>query len=578
MLKRFKKLVSVLGVGFILVSLVPSVDAGAVDLSTAVSPSKIVDQQVDYGQSKTYKINAANKSSDLPDMTLKNKISIEVGMEDEYGDQIDCSKFVTIDKTEFNLAPENEDFVNLTISPTNPEELPEGNYKVYVDFVQQPIEGLPMSNQTNVIRVPLLVFIGNENDYNSRSCDFRIANVDFDLSGKKTTIINEIFDGCKKVLNPFKIVKTVKEVKDTPSYLFKTKKGLVADINNQIGSLTNLRNVMSNSESSLTNSKYVYCKDEWLNESVKRASKVDEGIEIVVGEDDKISIPCSSDSCSTIFNQIQNIARTNKNCTLSELSNDLQVPNVKGVSKEYPTLVIDLENCGEVAVTAKGNYTLTYNDSEEISNNNIVTPTVAPNSTEEVKDVVTNKSLSSGNYQINGKLVFREISKDFNFNFKVDSLRIWVIIGIIVFFILYIAIILAIIIYILRKLFSKTPKIVDENGHKLNAELVSATLGKYHVYRKKKALSKLDYTLVSPNDEDFKFILKQRGKSLKVESVKISVQSEDSSEVEVSNSNELKLTDDLLGKTVKVSFKVDAYSNAVFVLRFKKDGRVKTGR
>ena len=176
-------------------SLVPSVDAGAVDLSTAVSPSKIVDQQVDYGQSKTYKINAANKSSDLPDMTLKNKINIEVGMEDEYGDQIDCSKFVTIDKTEFNLAPENEDFVNLTISPTNPEELPEGNYKVYVDFVQQPIEGLPMSNQTNVIRVPLLVFIGNENDYNSRSCDFRIANVDFDLSGKKTTIINEIFDG-----------------------------------------------------------------------------------------------------------------------------------------------------------------------------------------------------------------------------------------------------------------------------------------------------------------------------------------------------------------------------------------------
>ena len=67
-------------------------------------------------------------------------------------------------------------------------------------------------------------------------------------------------------------------------------------------------------------------------------------------------------------------------------------------------------------------------------------------------------------------------------------LRIWVIIGIIVFFILYIAIILAIIIYILRKLFSKTPKVVDENGHKLNAELVSATLGKYHVYRKKKAL------------------------------------------------------------------------------------------
>ena len=195
-----------------------------------------------------------------------------------------------------------------------------------------------------------------------------------------------------------------------------------------------------------------------------------------------------------------------------------------------------------------------------------------------MKDVVTNKSLSSGNYQINGKLVFREISKDFNFNFKVDSLRIWVIIGIIVFFILYIAIILAIIIYILRKLFSKTPKIVDENGHKLNAELVSATLGKYHVYRKKKALSKLDYTLVSPNDEDFKFTLKQRGKSLKVESVKISVQSEDSSEVEVSNSNELKLTDDLLGKTVQVSFKVDAYSNAVFVLRFKKDDRVKTGR
>ena len=566
MLKCLKRLSCILGIGVISFTLIPSSDANAVDLSTAVSPSKISDQQIDYGESKTFKIFGANKSKDLPDMSLKNDISIEVSVEDEYGDKVDCDGLVSIDKNKFSLAPENEDCVNVTVTPKSSESVPEGDYKVYVDFIQKPIEWLPMNNQTNVIRVPILVFIGNKEDYNSRECDFIVSDVDLLLGGEKTTVFKEIVNGCKKVLNPLKIVSAIDYVREHPNYLFKTKDGLVADINNSAGSSVSLRDVMVNSEDKLSNSQYVYCTDSALNKSVKSCKKCEDEVLIILEDDETISISCSDVSGTSIFSQIQNIARSTKNCTLSELATKLEVPSLKNFSKENPTLQITLENKGQVAVTAKGDYKLTLNSSEEICNNTVVTPTLYPEESCELQDVLTSKSLSNGEYSVDGVLKFRDLEKPFNLKFSVNSLRVWVIVGIIVFFILYITIILIIIIYILSKLFRKKPELIDKNGNKINYQLMSMDIGKYHKSKKDKELKHVKSTkIVMPTE--FKFEVKFKGSIINFEECKISIL--DEPRRIISDSNVLTVDSLVLGEYLEVSFNSSRSNRISFVIRLE---------
>ena len=419
----------------------------AAQVSFAISPSKIYDQQINLGESKQFVFNVANKSVGVTDESLKNmKISMESHLEDEYGESI-TNNIVTFDNENLTIKPDEVQKVTATVKI--PNDMIQGNYKLSIDFVQAPMEGL-FGEQTNVISVPIFVFIGTTDEYSKMKVDYSVGKSYLSYNTENTTLFKESIKDCIKVLNPFNTVSTIKDIIYRPTYNFVKNKTDRIDINNDI--YTNLENVMTTRKHT-SDFKYVYYKKSWLNKKILHSSKSANKITLTLEGDISLEIKGTDNSLNEIHAQLSTIAQKNKedSITLSALAKELIVPKNYKYSKLTPYLVTKVTSHSDIPITLTGTYKTIKNNSKTVLEGEIFSPTIEPNKTEEIKNLISKEDLTEGVYSINGSFSIRNISKDFSYKFSVTSLRYIVLIVVIIFILIYYYIIYRIIKWLLQK-------------------------------------------------------------------------------------------------------------------------------
>lgn len=443
-----------------MITMLPNVQVKADEVSIAVSPSKLVDEHLDYGQEKTYSFFLANKSTG--DSTKLLNILTTTKITDEFGQDVDLD-LIKADPSEFSVEQENQQEVKVTVSiPKGIEnKLPSGYYNFYVEFAQKALNLNEGSEQVGALAVPISVFVGSEDDYNKLKGDFTVTNSYLDLGGKPQTI----FSICKsyfiKSLNPLNWWSNISDICNRPYFNIgkKIRDGRftdqVLDINDDF--YVDLSKVATTHKLFMTDRNYVLYNKDDLNQPLKNCKNNSSNITITLSNNHKVVIECNPNSSSTIFDQIKALANLNTNATLSDLFETIQVPCNKNYYKSMPILTTLVKNEGNMPLTLKGTYSTYYNTSNLIAEGEFISPTVIVNESKEVKTSIVSDTLNKGNYLVKESLTFRKKSEENNYNFKVEEKRKIILICQIIFILFYLVLIL-LLIRLIKKL------IKDKNG------------------------------------------------------------------------------------------------------------------
>ena len=495
--------------------LVPSIPTKALEVGMAVSPSKVYDEQLDYGESKEFTFFVANKSKDLPEGSSNMTISIEPSIEDEFGQEVENpSRFISFDVDQVTVDVEKEAKVKATIKmPDSSEELLAGNYSFYVKFIQNPIEGLSISDQTSALRVPVMLYLGSEEDYNSFDVDFTVIDSHVTVGKvEPTTVLNECLANCKKVLNPFRTLDVIRDIIERPNYVFKADGKTILDLSDK--AFVQLDNVIVENEKDLGDRQYVVCPKEWFKESIMTCKNNKTSISISLENSEELTINGKPSSIAYVYEQIKTLAQDNPNATVSDLAKTLKVPSNVNFEKEETILNCELENGSDISVTLKGQYTLKKNGTEEVAKDKLTSPSIKPGESGELNYILTTKDLSDGDYELTGDLKFRNESQDLSNKFTVKSERQIIIASVILFEVFYIAIILGIIIFVFKKLFCKKPELLI-NGSKVKTVILKSSLSRRKAKSGRHA-SKNKVPLTILTDESITFTVKNGNKLLDV--------------------------------------------------------------
>ena len=451
MRKKNKFIFSLLLMCFIAIGLFPK-EALGMEVSFAVTPSKIYDEQIELGATKSYVFYVANKSSGTnSDFTITTDISGSV--ENEFGESLDNTGVIAFDTEKVTLGL--EEVKKITATVTIPKDYEIGSYKMYACFTQEPVPGFSMGEQTNVIKVPLYIFAGNKDEYSEKNVDFDILDSYLNYKDEPTTVLKESVKNCIKVLNPFNIPSVMQDIANRPVFNFDTKDGQKIDLNNDI--YTKLKNV-STTKDKLSETKYVYYEKEWLNKKVENCENKKSSLNISLEDDIVLAIEGQPSSIEYIYSQLQTMAGQSKNLTLQDLFDNLQVPKNYTYEKVYPILVSEVKSNSDIPITLKGEYNTVKNNVDEVKSDTISSPTIMRGETIEVQNIIADKDLDKGSYWVSGTLKIRDKAQSFNYSFEVTKERNVILIAVISFLIMYLALIIVLIVVVIkfvRKRFNK---------------------------------------------------------------------------------------------------------------------------
>lgn len=481
MKKVNKKYIELLLAFLLIFTIIPVKQVKAMDISLAVNNSKIYDENIKQGESKTYTLGFANKSTNITKKEYETlNIDIKAVAKDNNGKEIkDIDNIVSLSKTTSSLKVEELDTVDATINI--PENYEDGYYIFTICFIMQPIEGLGSISQVNEIDVPIYIFVGDHSKWNNKTIKYSILDNYLIYGDEPTTVLKESLNSFINCLNPIKIPSTFKDIKNKPIYNFETKNGQILDVNSNI--YTKLKNVTTTG--TVSDIKYVKYNKNNLNKKVANVKIKGNKITISLENDKKIEVPLKANSLVYVKQQLEALLnQTDTTIDLQYLFDNLNVPCNKNYDRTYPILATTIKNNGDTYLTVKGNYSL-YKDGElikinvggqegDIDKGTICSPTIEIGGKNTIKNLVTSNQLLNGEYTIkvnlNTEKAPQNITKNFSYSFTVKSYRQYVIIlTIIMLAILYLLI--AIILYLLLK--KRYPKLLVKNNNKYKKMKIS---------------------------------------------------------------------------------------------------------
>lgn len=464
-MSRVKFSKSILLILILLITMLPSVQVKADEVSIAVSPSKVVDEHIDYGQEKEYSFYLANKSTGDSTKTLNLLTTTKVT--NEFGEEVDLD-LIKSDPSEFSVGQENQQEVKVTVSiPKGVEDkLPSGYYNFYVEFVQKALNLNEGSEQVGALAVPISVFVGSEDDYNKLKGDFAVTNSYLDLGGKPQTF----FSICKsyfiKSLNPLNWWSNISDICNRPYFNIgkRTRDGRfteqVLDLNDDF--YVDLSKVATTHKMLMTDRNYVLYNKDDLNQPLQNCKNNGSSINVTLSNNHKVVIECNPNSSSTIFDQIKALANLNPNATLGDLFETIQVPCNKNYYKSIPILTTLVQNEGNMPLTLKGTYSTFCNTSNLIAEGEFISATIGIDDSKEVKTSIGSDTLSKGNYLVKESLTFRKKSEENNYNFKVGEKRKIILICQVIFILLYLVLIILLVKFIKKFIKNKNGGAPDE--------------------------------------------------------------------------------------------------------------------
>ena len=406
MKKMNKKHIGLLLIFLLLFTIIPVKQAKAMDISLAVNNSKIYDENIMQGESKTYTIGFANKSTNVTKKEYETlNIDIKAVAKDNNGKEIkNIDDIVSLNKTSSSLGLEQIDTVDATINI--PKDYEDGYYIFTICFIMQPIEGLGYISQTNEIDVPIYVFVGDHGKWNNKTVKYSVLDNYLIYGDEPTTILKESLNSFVKCLNPINIPSTFRNIKNKPIYNFKTKNGQILDVNSYI--YTKLKNVVTTGN--VSDTKYVKYNKDNLNKKVANAKIGTNKIIIILENDTKITVPLKPNSLVYVKQQLEDLlTQSDVTIDLQYLFDNLNVPCNKNYDKTYPVLATTIQNNGDTYLTVKGEYSL-YRDGElikinigqdgDIEKGTICSPTIKIGEKDTIKNIVTTNQLLNGEYTI----------------------------------------------------------------------------------------------------------------------------------------------------------------------------------
>lgn len=422
-----------------------------------ITPSKIYDQHIPTGESKTYSIKVGSRLLNLEDESLKDvKFDVEVSaeFEGEEGVLIDASNIISIDKTNFTLSPGTNEDVNITINAG--DTTLNGSYTAYINFSKQekPTESSNVSTAiNNVLRVPIYVFIGSKEEYENAVIDYSFVDQAILIGNSKpTTVLSICKNYFKTLMNPFNASTVFNDINNRPYYnVIKNDKQLL-DINNNIYVL--LKDVVAKNANSFTDQKYFYYDEEDLIQKLIAASPESNQIVLTLENNKNVVIKAVDENISFLKNQLETMAKSGNDITLQYLLDNLLVPKNLNYVIPKPLYVITVDSKSTVPLTLVGEYNVNRNN-ELFFKSSIISSTIKPNTSGIISNVITDKELTDGNYTISGIVKMRSTSKNISYSFEVGNIRSTIRIYCILFLILYFVIVV-LLVFICYKLIKKS--------------------------------------------------------------------------------------------------------------------------
>ena len=429
----------------VFIALLP-IRANAMDISFAITPSKIYDECINLGESKDFLFDITNKSVG-ENSTLK--IDISTSIENELGGMIDDNSIVTLDKKQVNVQSNNIEAIPVKVSI--PKDFQKGSYTIYINFTQS------AENQAykNVIRVPMYIYVGEKVEYDSLQIDYDIQNERlYYQNSEKTTVIKEVGKNIIKLLNPLNIPEVFEDIKYKPIYAFEEENNVIYDINNDI--YTELKNV-STTNKNYSDNKYVYYEKDWLDYKVNKTVGNENSLVIYLDNDKEVSIYGDNMTVKYMTSQLSNIAKNNKNINLQYLMDNLKVLRNKTYSKQYPTYEANIINNSEIPITLNGTYKFIKDNSDTIEDGKFSSITVKKQETSIYKETIY-KELTEGTYNLNGNISAKNTTNLVNETLQIENKRDFIMIICAIFVMIYIVFVLVIIYILIRKIIKRKNK------------------------------------------------------------------------------------------------------------------------
>lgn len=431
-----------------------TISAKADEISFAVSPSKITDIVIKPGETYTKKFTMGNKSIFPNNQTEKNdlyKISVNVGaiLEDINGVELPVNNILSFDKTTLSAKPGETDEVNVTISI--PQDYEEGAYKAYLVFTREPIQGLETTGNTTYtsIKVPIYIFVGDEDVYNSLKLDYNIDDISLNFGDTDKTFWKTVLDYLKKLINPLNVTNTFKEIQYKPIHVIKDDEEIIVDINENFN--TDIINVCSTNR--VNDWKYVkISKDDLLSE-ISSINFSNNKVVFELSNKNTVEIETTNDTIVYLQKQLNILSQNISNPTLEYIFNNVKIPINKNYVPYNLSAQVTISNTGDKTAHVVGELNLIKDNITTVANGILNTISIK-NSTSETVNVLLNKeeSLNDGIYTITGNFKAGTLQKSASKNFNIDSnLRLKIYVTTLIIYILIILILLLIIYLILKR-------------------------------------------------------------------------------------------------------------------------------
>lgn len=445
---------------FLILNVRYSVPTNAANISLAVSPSKIYNQQIDYGATKDFSFYIANKSDNSNGKSANMTITTDIEAEDSNGRAIDTKNIAkcNISKFDINVNEEKKINIKLSIPAECKQDIPEGNYIFYVIFKQTSVNGFSLGSQVSAIKVPMYIFIGNKAHFTAKKINFKVNDNYIDFSEKPQSILGYSLHYIKRCLNPLNVQNELIDILNKPVFNFSCNKksdNQQVDINNDF--YTELSKVATTHKSFVSSKKYVYYKAKDINQKIAKCYNYSDHILIQLKNKDTIKISCNVNEISAIYNQITALAYNKQNITLEDFMAHIQVPKDSNYTKVYPTLVSTIKSESDIPIVLQETFSTTKNNISKIAQNTMTTATIKENEVKDIKSIIASSNLTSGQYNVKGTYSIKNHVEKFDLTFKIRQQRIVIFIIVLIFNTLYFGTILGVL-YKISKIIIKAIK------------------------------------------------------------------------------------------------------------------------
>lgn len=464
-MKKGKKILSFLFLTLLITISTNNITFAKTIVSMGVTPSRIYDELIGIGDSKSFEFSIANTIEGTSE-DLNINVNIIGRIEDEYGDIVNNSNIITFDKNQLTIKANSVEKIKANINI--PKDMISGNYRFYIDIEQKSVDGFSLGEQTNTLTVPMYVFVGSLEDYNNQIIGYKILDSYIGSNGKNTTIVKESLNGMKKLINPLNSIEVFKEVINEPLYNFKTKEGNVLDFNN---SYYTVMKDCSTTSDKLSNTKYIKYKKEDLNQKVSKAIRDANVMNIVLENNNVVKIELKNDLMDKLEEQLATISKSaNEKATLDMLMNTLIVPKNKDYNVPKTYVINKIENYGNIPIVIKGKFDVFLNNFDKVAEGEINSNTILQKEINETKSQIKKGEFGKGTYNVSGIVVGKKMTENITNSFKVENQRYLILIILGIFMIFYYLCILFGIKYIYKKMKNnKNKKINNKNNNSISA-------------------------------------------------------------------------------------------------------------